>query len=116
MRNLMSMYNNKEEPENRIKKWLEQYISFRLPELTTSIKEPEEINKDHVNVAAYYLSLEKKSYDILCWILAEKILKKKDIEPTEDEIRKRAEEISSLGKSYDELCYLNAELDILKNL
>ncbi|MFW9823457.1 MAG: hypothetical protein ACFFE4_11005 [Candidatus Thorarchaeota archaeon] len=112
----MSISNNEDGPENRIKKWLEQYVSFRLPEPTTSIKEPEEINEDHVNVAAYYLSLEKKSYDTLCWILAEKILKKKDIEPTEDEIRQKAEEISNLGKSYDELCYLNAEIDILRTL
>lgn len=107
----MSISNN----DNRIKKWLEQYVSFRLPEPITSIKKPEVINKDHVDVAAYYLSLEKKSYDTLCWILAEKILKRTDTEPTEDELRKKAEEISHLGKSYDELCYLNAELDILKN-
>ena len=102
-----------EEPDSRIRKWLDQLKSFRISAPITSMKKAEEINEDHISIAAYYLSLEKKSYETLCWILAEKLLKKTYITPTNNEIRKKAEEISGLGKSYDELCYLNAELDIL---
>jgi hypothetical protein len=105
-----------EESDSRIRKWLEQYKSLRHSVSITSIEKLEETSDDPVNVAAYYLSLEKKSYETLCWILAEKILKKSDRVPTEDEIREKAEEMSDLGKTYDELCYLNAELDILNNL
>ncbi len=104
-----------EEPESRIRKWLDQLKSFRLSTPITSIKESEETNKDNLKVAAYYLAGEKGSYDTLCWILAEKILKKTYPTPTEDEIRKNAKELSDLGKTYNELCYLNAEHDILRN-
>ncbi len=103
-----------EEPDSRIRKWLDQLKTFRLSAPITSIKNSEETNEDHVRLAAYYLSLENKSYDTLCWILAEKILKKADSTPTNDEIRKKAEEISEFGKTYDELCYLNAELALKK--
>ena len=102
-----------EEPDSRIRKWLDQLKSFIPLAPITSVKQLEETNEDHVSIAAYYLSLEKKSYETLCWILAEKLLKKTYITPADDEIRKKAEEISDLGKFYDELCYLNAELDIL---
>jgi len=102
-----------EEPDSRIRKWLNQLKSFNLSVPITSIKRSEETSEDHVSVAAYYLSLENRSYNNLCWILAEKILKKTNPTPADDEIRKKAEEISDLGKNNDELCYLNAELDIL---
>jgi len=102
-----------EEPDSRIRKWLDQLTSYRMSVPVTSIKKLEETNEDHVSKAAYYLSLEKNSYETLCWILAEKLLKKSYTTPAEDEIRVKSEEISDLGKSYDELCYLNAELDIL---
>lgn len=109
----MVISNIVEEPDRRIREWLGQLKSFRLSTPIESIKKSEETNEDNVNVAAYYLSLEKKSYDSLCWILAEKILKKTYPTPAEDEIRKKSEEIADLGKTYDELCYLNAELDLL---
>lgn len=102
-----------EEPDSRIRKWLNQLKSFNLSVPITSIKRSEETSEDHVSVATYYLSLENRSYNNLCWILAEKILKKTNLTPADDEIRKKAEEISDLGKNNDELCYLNAELEIL---
>ncbi|MHA2340079.1 MAG: hypothetical protein ACXACX_22495 [Candidatus Hodarchaeales archaeon] len=108
--------NINEDPDSRIRKWLVQFTSFRQPIPATESKKLEETNEDHVKVAAYYLSLEKKPYNTLCWILAEKILKKTDPTPVEDEIRNKAEEIADLEKTYDELCYLNAELDILMKL
>ncbi|MHA1987506.1 MAG: hypothetical protein ACW98D_12785 [Promethearchaeota archaeon] len=110
----MDVTNISEEPDSRIRKWLDQFKTLITSVPRISDKNSEEINEDHVNVAAYYLSLKQKSYDNLCWILAEKILKKKYPTPTEDEIRKKAEEIADLRKNYDELCYLNAELDILR--
>ena len=105
--------NFSEEPDSRIRKWLDQYTSFSAPAPTTDIKILEAVNEDHVREAAYYISLESNSYDTLCWVLAEKILKKTHLIPADDEIREKAEEIADLRKTYDELCYLNAELDIL---
>jgi len=109
----MDVSNISEEPDSRIRKWLDQLNSFRISAPITSIKKSEEASEDHIRIAAYYLSLRKKSYNTLCWILSEKILKRTYPTPADDEIRKKAEEISALGKTYDELCYLNAELDIL---
>ncbi|MHA2088452.1 MAG: hypothetical protein ACW972_09260, partial [Promethearchaeota archaeon] len=90
----MEVSNIMEEPDSRIKKWLEQFNSFRQP-----IPKTKETNENQVNVAAYYLSLEKKSYDALCWILAEKILKKIHPIPAVDEIRNKAVELAKLGKT-----------------
>ena len=108
----MSLSNIVEEPEKRIKEWLNQLKNFRL---STPLKviETSVDNTSHINVAAYYLSLEKHSYDDLCWQLAEKIQKKTLSAPTVEDIKEKAEEIFNLSKSYDELCWLNAEFDIL---
>jgi hypothetical protein len=104
-----------EGPEKRIKEWLAQLITYRL---STPLKVIETEAKDinsQINEAAYYLSLEKYSYDDLCWQLAEKIQKKVLTAPTKEDIIEKAEEISSLSKTYDELCWLNAEFDILSD-
>ena len=65
-----------EEPDSRIRKWLAQLQSFTLPAPIETIVKSGEKSENHVSVAAYYLSLENQSYETLCWILAEKILKK----------------------------------------
>ncbi len=75
-------------------------------------KEVEDI-KNHINKAAYYLSLENRSYDDLCWQLAEKIQNKALSAPIIEDISEKAEEIFSLSKTYDELCWLIAEFDTL---
>ncbi|MFW9902500.1 MAG: hypothetical protein ACFFDY_14635 [Candidatus Thorarchaeota archaeon] len=108
----MSLSSIAEEPEERIKEWLNQLKNFRL---STPLKVPDTTidTKSQIDVAAYYLSLEKHSYDELCWHLAEKVQKKTFSMPNEEDIRKKAEEIFNLSKSYDELCWLNAEFDIL---
>jgi len=109
----MNLSNTIEEPERRIKKWLTQLQTFRrsIP-LNLSDSTGEDV-MSHINEAAYYMSLEKRTYDDLCWHLAEKIQKKTLSEPTIEDIRKKAEEIFKLSKTYDELCWLNAEFDIL---
>lgn len=89
----MVMSNIVEGPDRRIREWLGQLKSFRLSTPIESIKKSEETNEDNVNVAAYYLSLEEKSYDALCWILAEKILKKTYPTPAEDDIGKNLKKL-----------------------
>lgn len=109
----MNLSNTIEEPERRIKEWLAQLKTFRLPTPLNVIESTVEDAKSHINEAAYYLSLENRSYDDLCWQLAEKIQKKALSAPTIEDISEKAEEIFSLTKTYDELCWLNAEFDIL---
>ncbi len=108
----MSLSNIVEEPEKRIKKWLAQIKKYRLP-TPLKVIESEVDNESHIRVAAYYLSLERRSYDELCWQLAEKVLKKALPTPNVEDIRKKAEEIFSYSKTYDELCWLIAEFDFL---
>lgn len=69
----------------------------------------------HIQVreAAYYLSLNKYSYNDLCWMLAEKIQKMSLDLPSIEDIKKKAEEVFRSSCTYDELCYLTAELEIL---
>ena len=69
--------------------------------------------KTQVREAAYYLSLNKYSYDDLCWMLAEKIQKMSLDLPSIEDIKQKAEEVFHSSCSYDELCWLNAELDFL---
>ena len=109
----MNLSNTIEEPEKRLKEWLAQLKSFRLSAPLEVIETEVEDIKSQINEAAYYLSLEKYSYDDLCWQLAEKIQKKALIAPTKEDISKKAEEIFGFSKTYDELCWLNAEFDIL---
>ncbi|MFW9947912.1 MAG: hypothetical protein ACFFDX_13895 [Candidatus Odinarchaeota archaeon] len=108
----MSLSNITEKPEERIKEWLNQLKDFRQS-TPLNIKDTALETKSHIDVAAYYLSLEKHFYDELCWKLAEKIQKKALSIPSEEDIRKKAEEIFNLSKTYDELCWLNAEFDVL---
>lgn len=108
----MSLSDIVEEPEKRVKEWLAQLQKFRLS-TPLNLTETTVDTKSHINKAAYYLSLEKHSYDELCWQLAEKIQKKTLTTPTVVDIREKAEEIFNLSKSYDELCWLNAEFDFI---
>lgn len=109
----MVMQDMKEEPEGRIKKWLEQLQTYRNPAPIAKSKVPRETEiETQIREAAYYLALKHPSYEDLCWSLAEKIQKKNYSLPTIEEIRKTAEEISNSLKTYDELCWLNVELEI----
>jgi len=67
-----------------------------------------------VREAAYYLSLDNYSYDDLCWMLAEKILKTHRM-PSIEDTKKKAEEVFRSSCTYDELCWLNAEIELLLN-
>ncbi|MFX1597281.1 MAG: hypothetical protein ACFFBK_14580 [Promethearchaeota archaeon] len=68
----------KEDPETRIKKWLEQLQTFRNPVSLGEIKVAGETESEaQIREAAYYLALKHLSYEELCWSLAEKIQKKK---------------------------------------
>ena len=125
-----------------VEKWLEQLLAHRtlpdhekveIPEGESSavIEEPEDkdniedemtqktLEEDfhkQVKVAAYFLSQEEYSYDELCWLLAEKILKRTYKLGTPLSLRDtslKAEEINYKSLHYDELCWLNAELDII---
>ena len=69
--------------------------------------------RSQISVAAYYLAHRNYSYDVLCWMLAEKIQKMNLEMPSIEDIKKKAEEVFSSSCTYDELCWLNAEMDIL---
>lgn len=72
--------------------------------------------KEQVRVAAYFISTAGYSYDDLCWILAEKILKETYKMGTALSMRDlsiKAEEINHKSLNYDELCWLNGELEII---
>ncbi|MFX1595529.1 MAG: hypothetical protein ACFFBK_05655 [Promethearchaeota archaeon] len=86
----------KKRPEEKIKEELEE------PDLKTQIRE-----------AAYFLSLDRYSYNDLCWMLAEKIQKINLDMPSIEDIKKKAEQVFDSSCTYDELCWLNAEMDIL---
>ncbi|MFW9873445.1 MAG: hypothetical protein ACFFG0_10100 [Candidatus Thorarchaeota archaeon] len=78
------------------------------------IKEVEEPDfKSQIREAAYYLSLDKYSYNDLCWMLSEKIQKMSLEIPSIEDIKRKAEEVFRSSCSYDELCWLNAEMDLL---
>ncbi|MFX1278700.1 MAG: hypothetical protein ACFFA3_04735 [Promethearchaeota archaeon] len=90
--------------------------------VTTKAEEPkpqEEVVEEEVDFetqireAAYFLSLNKYSYNDLCWMLAEKIQKMSLEMPSIEDIKRKAEEVFRSSCSYDELCWLNAELDLL---
>ncbi len=109
----MVMQEIKEEPETRIKKWLEQLQTYRNPVPIGALKVLGETGiQAQIRDAAYYLSLKHPTYEDLCWSLAEKIIENNYSMPTIEDIRKTAEEISNSLKTYDELCWLNAELEI----
>ena len=111
--NIVVMQEIEEDPERRIKRWLEQLQSFRNP---VPIVESEITGESEIEVqireAAYYLALKHPTYEDLCWQLAENFLRKNISTSSIEDIRKTAEEISNSSKTYDELCWLNAELEI----
>ncbi|MFX1376193.1 MAG: hypothetical protein ACFFA0_10295 [Promethearchaeota archaeon] len=69
--------------------------------------------KTQIREAAYFISLDKYSYNDLCWMLAEKIQKMNIDMPSIEDIKRKAEEVFRSSCSYDELCWLNAEMDLL---
>ncbi|MHA1150629.1 MAG: hypothetical protein ACTSR8_20605 [Promethearchaeota archaeon] len=80
-------------------------------------EKPPEIPEDltpEINLGAYFLSKEGHSYDVLCWLMAEKQLsiQMKPNKPNEQQIREKAEQVFQSSTSYDELCWLIAELTI----
>lgn len=102
--------NGKSELEARLKQTEER----RKPEPEVVELKPEEPDlKTEVKEAAYYLSLDRYSYNELCWMLAEKIQKMNIDMPSIEDIKRKAEEVFNSSCTYDELCWLNAEMDIL---
>ena len=86
-------------------------------ELKIEVSESEESEEvfgleTQIKEAAYYLSLDNYSYDDLCWMLAEKILKTHAM-PSIEDTKKKAEEVFRSSCTYDELCWLNAEIELL---
>ncbi|MBA7621204.1 hypothetical protein ES703_28562 [subsurface metagenome] len=82
-------------------------------ELEARLKSEEPDLKTQVKEAAYYLSLDRYSYNELCWMLAEKIQNMNIDMPSIEDIKRKAEEVFNSSCAYDELCWLNAEMDIL---
>jgi hypothetical protein len=105
--------------EQRIVSWLNQLRSLRANKMTEIIQEEatesfEEVDLEtQIREAAYYLSLEKYTYNDLCWLLGEKIQNVNLGMPSLEDIRIKAEEVFHSSSTYDELCWLNAEMDIL---
>ena len=86
-------------------------------ELKIEVSESEESEEvfgleTQIREAAYYLSLDNYSYDDLCWMLAEKILKTHRM-PSIEDTKKKAKEVFRSSCTYDELCWLNAEIELL---
>jgi hypothetical protein len=105
--------------ETSISQDLQKPIIFKESEQKTEIKilESEETEETYglesqIREAAYYLSLDNYSYDDLCWMLAEKILKTYRM-PSIEDTKKKAEEVFKSSCTYDELCWLNAEIELL---
>lgn len=126
----------KAESETDLEKWLKQLKEYReyapeksTPAIITPEKSPElhEVKKEessleeeelinfesHVREAAYFLSLNNYSYNDLCWLLAEKVLKITLGMPNLEDIKKKAEEVFKSSATYEELCWLISEMDIL---
>jgi hypothetical protein len=100
--------------DKNIKRWLEQLKNHRKLEPVGIIPEKEEVGlENQIREAAYYLSLDNYSYDDLCWILAEKILKFTVRMASIEDTKKKAEQVFRSSCTYDELCWLNAEMDLL---
>ena len=120
---------------SNIEKWLEQLLTYResplekdneeiqkkvdeIEKLAENIEERELEDDFHeqVQVAAYFISQAGLSYNDLCWLLAENILKKTYKMGTPLSIRdtsEKAEVIFHNKLSYAELCWLNGEMDII---
>ena len=105
--------------ETNISQELQKPIIFKESEQEPEMElsEPEEIEEEiglesQIRESAYYLSLDNYSYDDLCWMLAEKILKTHRM-PSIEDTKKKAEEVFKSSCTYDELCWLNAEIELL---
>lgn len=105
--------------EKNISQELQKPIIFKESEQEPEMElsEPEEIEEEfglesQIRETAYYLSLDNYSYDDLCWMLAEKILKTHRM-PSIEDTKKKAEEVFKSSCTYDELCWLNAEIELL---
>ena len=120
---------------SNIDKWLEQLLTYRenppeklgkdikekIDQIETLAEEVEEKELEddfhqQVQVAAYFISKAGLSYNDLCWILAEKILKKTYKLGTPLSIgntSEKADVIFHINLSYAELCWLNGEMDII---
>ncbi|MFX1376952.1 MAG: hypothetical protein ACFFA0_14195 [Promethearchaeota archaeon] len=70
--------------------------------------------KNQIGIAAYYLSQRNYTYDVLCWMLAERqlIAQKDPMYAHRDRIREEAARIYFDSLPYDVLVWLIAELDI----
>jgi len=102
------------EMEKNIKSWLMQLKTHRKLEPDIVVPEQEDVGlESYIREAAYYLSLENYSYNDLCWMLAEKILKYTVRMASIEDTKKKAEQVFSSSCTYDELCWLNAEMDLL---
>lgn len=102
------------ELEKNIKGWLGQLKNYRKLEPAITMPEQEDIGLEtQIKEGAYYLSLENYSYNDLCWMLAEKILKYTVRMASIEDTKKKAEQVFRSSCSYNELCWLNAEMDLL---
>ncbi len=107
---------DKVETENKtqIKASLKQSKEHREIESEVAEIKPEEPDlKTQIKESAYFLSLDRYSYDDLCWMLAEKIQKMNLDMPSIEDIKQKAEQVFNSSCTYDELCWLNAEMDLL---
>ena len=110
------IYEEEEEPqiEKNVKGWFGQLKKYRKFEPEIPIPEQEEVGlENQIRQAAYYLSLDNYSYNDLCWMLAEKILKYTVRMASIEDTKKKAEQVFRSSCTYDELCWLNADMDLL---
>jgi hypothetical protein len=68
-----------------------------------------------IKVAAYFWAQKNLSYNDLCWILAERLLKIEGGVKSvpEDDLKKKSEVVFYSGIHYDKLCWLIAEIDVI---
>ncbi len=111
-----------EEPQEKVETEDKTQVEARLRQTEEERKhEPEVVEqrpeepdfKTHVKETAYFLSLDRYSYDELCWMLAEKIQNMTLDMPSIEDIKRKAEQVFNSSCTYDELCWLNAEMDLL---
>ena len=66
-----------------------------------------------IKLEAYYISEKNHSYNDLCWIVAEKLIRnqrKRKGRIAINVVKKKAEEVYKQHNSYDDLCWQIAEL------
>ncbi len=116
LKNLKKGISIERRPELKLdepQKLIEPEVS-KIPKMESSLAEPENFGLEiQIREAAYFLSLDNYSYDDLCWMLAEKILKHSFRILSVEDIKKKAEQVFKSSCTYDELCWLNAEMDYL---